>query len=274
MKFAPTIEGNLASMERLLSGPRCRRADAVLFPECATTGYSCDFSKLTRTEIRGALSRVSELAAKFGTHLLVGSPVFRRGKLYNALVVYDRRGAPAHCYAKCHLTELDRRYFTPGNAVALFTLDGVCATTAICHERRYPELVRLAVWAGARILSHPNAGLDALSVSRAKRCGKDGIAARAFENAMYYVFANSVGAQGCGKWSAGDSKIIAPDERVLALAGNTDEEVVAADLDLSNATGIYARRGMEHPKFLAANWKQMVAKVRAQALREGLSYEI
>ena len=113
-------------------------------------------------------------------------------------MVFDRQGAVVHCYAKCHLHELDREHFTPGNAVALFEIDGVCATTVICHERRYPELVRLAVMAGARILFHPNAGMDSPAVSRRKRGGSDGIAARAFENAIYYVFANSVGPQGDG----------------------------------------------------------------------------
>ena len=63
----------------------------------------------------------------------------------------------------------------------------------------------------AQIVFHPNAGLDRLAVSRAKRGGRDGIAVRAFENQVFYVFANSVGPQGSGLWSAGDSKIVAPD---------------------------------------------------------------
>ena len=44
MKFAPTIESNLAAIERLLAVVAPRGADAVLLPECATTGYSGDFS--------------------------------------------------------------------------------------------------------------------------------------------------------------------------------------------------------------------------------------
>src|SRR5207244_11467519 len=119
-------------------------------------------------------------------------------------------GAPVHCYAKCQLTPPDRQVFTPGDAVSLFEVDGVPCTSIVCHERRYPELVRLAAMAGARIVFHPNAGLDSPAVSKAKRRGQDGIDARAFENAIYYVFANSVGPQGGGRWSAGDSKIVAP----------------------------------------------------------------
>jgi len=197
--------------------------------------------------------------------VLLGSPMFRRGLLQNCLVVLDRAGRLIHCYAKCHLTEADRRVFKPGNAVALFEIDGVTVTAIICHERRYPELVRLAVMAGARILFHANAGLDSLRVSRQKRGGRDGIAVRAFENAIYYVFANSVGPQSNGKWSAGDSKIVGPDGRCLRLADNQSETIIAADLDLTRATGSYARESMAAPHFLSAHWKRMVALVCRQA---------
>lgn len=274
MEFAPTIEGNLAAMERLVAEAARRRSKVVLFPECATTGYAYDFARLRPAEVRHALDSVSQLAARYGVNVLAGSPVFGHRKLYNALVVFNRRGEAVHCYAKCHLHELDRASFTPGNAVALFDVEGVRATAAICHERRYPELVRLAVMAGAKIFFHPNAGMDSLAVSRKKRGGKDGIAARAFENAIYYVFANSVGPQGGGKWSAGDSKIVAPDERVLALADNRSEAVIVADLDLSRATGSYALRGMRHPEFLAARWREMVEAVKSRALRSLAGFDL
>ncbi|MGA2436785.1 MAG: carbon-nitrogen hydrolase family protein [Thermoguttaceae bacterium] len=274
MTFAPTIDENLAKIEQLLGAAARRRADAVLLPEFATTGYAYDFSRLKPAEIAGALAALSRMAARFRMNVLAGSPVLRRGKLYNCLVVFDRQGAVVHCYAKCHLTEMDRDHFAPGNAVALFEIDGVCATAVICHERRYPELVRLAVMAGARILFHPNAGMDSLAVSRHKRGGRDGIAARAFENAIYYVFANSVGPQGDDKWSAGDSKIVGPDERVLGLADNRSEAVIVANLDLSKATGIYARRGLTNPPFLAPHWKRMVDAVRRHAAQSALAYDL
>jgi len=274
MKFAPTIAGNLASIEQALSDAARRRADVVLFPECAVTGYAVDFSLLKPATIRGALTAVSRMAAQYQTNVLIGSPVFRGRKLYNCLVVFNRGGKAVHCYAKCQLTERDTQWFTPGNAVALFEIDGVPATTIICHERRYPELVRLAVMAGARIVFHPNAGLDSPAVSRRKRHGKDGVVARAFENAVYYVFANSVGPQGEGKWSAGDSKIVAPDMRVLKLADNRDEALLVADLDLTKSTGVYADRGKQSPRFLARHWKQMIADVRDQAAQCGLAFSL
>lgn len=269
MKFAPAIAGNLAKIETTIRAAARRGADAVLFPECATTGYNRDFSTLRPAEVRAALAAVSKLAARHRLNVLAGSPVFRRGRWQNCLVVFNRTGRVVHCYAKCQLTERDRKFFAPGDHIALFKLDGVVCTAIICHERRFPELVRLAVMAGARVLFHPNAGLDTLAVSRAKRGGRDGIAVRAFENAIYYVFANSVGPQGGGLWSAGDSKIVAPDSRVLALADNKSETLLVADLDLTAATGRYARESMAHPCFLSVVWRSLAREVRRRARSRG-----
>jgi len=274
LKFADSLDGNLAKIEQIAAKAAKRKADVVLYPEAATTGYGFDFTHLKRKPLRDALDHCSQIARATSIHLLVGTPVFKGRKLANCLVHFDRRGRVRHCYAKCQLTPSDKRFFTPGNAVSLFEIDGIPVTSIICHERRYPELVRLACMAGARIVFHPNAGMDALSVSKKKRNGNDGIAARAFENAVYYVFANSVGPQGGGKWSAGDSKIVAPDMRFLKLADNENEDLLIANLDLSKATGKYARESMEHPHVLSSTWKSLVRQIKADARKSTEGFDL
>lgn len=265
MAFADSIQGNLEKIERATRKAVQAGADAVLFPECATTGYAYDFGSVKPAALRQTLRAVAAIAAKAQTHLLVGSPVFAGRRLYNGLVVFDPRGRLIHTYAKCQLTDADRRWFAPGNSVSLFSLAGVRATAIICHERRYPELVRLPVMAGAQIVFHPNAGMDALAVSRTKRGGRDGIPVRAFENAVYYVFANSVGPQGGGKWSAGDAKIVAPDGSYLELADNRHERVLVHDLDLARATRKYALDSLRRPPFLAGQWRRTLPELRRRA---------
>ena len=218
---------------------------------------------------RRALQTIAAEARAAQRYVLVGSPTFKGRKRFNSLVVFDPRGREVFRYSKIHLTARDRRFFTPGNTLAFFRLAGVPCTALICHERRYPELVRLPVMLGAQIVFHPNAGLDSLPVSKSKRHGRDGIAVRAFENEVYYVFANSVGPQGDGLWSAGDSKIVAPDSRVLALANNRDETVIQAELDLSLAGRKYARDALQRPVFLRRHWKEMLAACRRQLRRGG-----
>lgn len=262
MIFARSLAGNLEKIERAVVRAAAEGADVVLFPECATTGYSVDFGELKPAALRQALHTVGAIAAKARVNVLIGSPIFAGRTLYNALLVFDRRGRLVHTYAKCQLVESDRRWFTPGNGLSLFSLDGISATAIICHERRYPELVRLPVMAGAQIVFHPNAGLDALAVSRKKRQGRDGLPVRAFENAVFYVFANSVGPQGGGRWSAGDSKIVAPDGTFLQLADNRSEGVLVETLDLTRATRKYALDSLSHPRFLAPHWRRMVTELR------------
>lgn len=274
MKFGGSIADNLAKIDRAIAQAARRKADAVLFPECATTGYAYAFNRLPPRQILKALHHIGAQAAEHRIHVLAGTAVFAGRHLHNCLVVFNRAGQVTHCYAKCQLTDSDRQFFTPGDGIALFDIDGVCATAIICHERRYPELVRLAAMAGARILFHPNAGMDTLAVSRRKRGGRDGMAVRAFENAIYYVFANSVGPQGGGKWSAGDSKIVAPDGTTLRLADNQSETVIVADLDLSRATGKYAVDSLDHPRFLAPTWRKLVRATRRRARQATTRFEL
>ena len=103
-----------------------------------------------------------------------------------------------------------------------------------------------------------------MEASKTKRRGRDGIATRAFENQIFYVFANSVGPQGNGLWSAGDSKIVAPDSRVLALANNRDEMMIQAELNPAEAGRKYAHEALLQPAFLRKHWRAMLGACRKQ----------
>ena len=87
---------------------------------------------------------------------------------------------------------------------------------------------------------------------------------RAFENQIYYVFANFVGPQGNNLWSAGDSKIVAPDTRILAQADNHRETVIHARIDPSRAARKYATDALQHPAFLSPHWKSILAASKRQ----------
>jgi predicted amidohydrolase len=267
MKFRAGIKENVEWIGDVIYACTGGQADAILFPECAITGYHCDFTQISPSEVSEALQTIASAARSARCSVLIGSPTFHRGRRYNSMLVYNACGRLVYCYSKVHLTDLDRRVFVPGDNLAFFRIAGVPCTAILCHERRYPELVRLPVMLGAQIVFHPNAGLDSLKVSKTKRRGRDGIVTRAFENQVYYAFANSVGPQGDGLWSAGDSKIVAPNSEVLALANNRDETVIQAELDLSLAGRKYARDALQQPAFLRPHWRTMLAACRRQLRR-------
>jgi predicted amidohydrolase len=267
MKFRKSISENVEWIVGTVRTVAKGGADVILFPECAVTGYNCDFARLSPSEIEAALTQIARAARSSRCHVLVGCPTSQGRSWRNSLVVFDRRGRKSFRYSKIHLTSRDAQFFTPGNSLAFFHMDGIAATAIVCHERRYPELVRLPVMMGAQIVFHPNAGLDSLPVSKSKRRGRDGIAVRAFENDVYYVFANSVGPQGDDLWSAGDSKIVAPNSKVLALANNRDEMIIVAEVDLGQAGRKYAREALRQPAFLRAHWRTLLDACRKQLRR-------
>lgn len=263
-KFRATISENVAVICDFIRKAARKKCDAALFPECATTGYNIDFSRINRREVEQALQSIAKSARENKINVLLGSPTFAGKKLFNSLLVFNRLGREQFRYRKIHLTPRDAKYFQPGNSIALFKIDRIPCTAIICHERRYPELVRLPVMLGAQILFHPNAGLDPLAVSKTKRNGRDGIPTRAFENQIHYIFANSVGPQGDNLWSAGDSKIVAPNMQTLALANNADETLIHAQLDLSQSARKYAIEALQQPAFLRAHWKAILAACKRQ----------
>ncbi len=266
MVFRGSIAQNVDWIVSAIASSAAAGTDAILFPECAMTGYNRDFTTIDRAEINQALQQVSAAARRARCNVLVGCPAFSGRKRFNSLLVFDRRGREIFRYSKIHLTARDKQFFSPGNKLAFFQLDGVPCTAIICHERRFPELVRLPVMLGAQVIFHPNAGLDTLAVSRGKRKGRDGIVARAFENEVFYVFANSVGPQGDGLWSAGDSKIVGPDSRPLALADNRKAMIIRAEMDLSLAGRKYAVEALQQPAFLRSHWRSILAACKRQAL--------
>ena len=106
MIFADSMAANWAKIERAATAAARKGADAILFPECATTGYAMDFGNLQPSAVDQALNAVSQLAADLRVQLLVGSPVFRSGRLYNALLVFNRSGrlAVSYTHLRAHET--------------------------------------------------------------------------------------------------------------------------------------------------------------------------
>jgi predicted amidohydrolase len=121
---------------------------------------------------------------------------------------------------------------------------GVEATAIICHDLRYPELTRLAVAAGARIvfISNNEAGLAAEHKLLGYRSMQ---IARATENLVYSVMANApADADDMRRINAshGNSMIVNVTGNVLDEAGSFEQRLVVARLDLAKATGEPAQR--------------------------------
>jgi NAD+ synthase (glutamine-hydrolysing) len=99
-------------------------ARVVLFPELSITGYSNDdlfFQRPVIEDTQSALRSIAEVSAALPGVIVVGAPVERGGRLYNAAIVIHR-GAILGVVPKSYLPNYrefyEERYFASGLAVS------------------------------------------------------------------------------------------------------------------------------------------------------------
>ncbi len=239
------IEKNTCEIvERLRTCAR-KKVDVAAFHEGVLYGY-CNrpdfWSSLDQVRIEKAERRIIRACREMGIAAVVGSTHLERGQRYNSLIAIDRDGRVQGRYGKIHLA--GECWCAPAQHLPIYRLCGVPCCFLICHDIRYPELVRLPAAAGAKIcfFSSCESSVTAehkLSAYRAMPIS------RATENDIYVVMANApadpsdINRAGS---SHGESKIIYPDGNVIAEAGIFTDEIVIHNLDLYRASRNIALR--------------------------------
>ena len=110
---------------------------------------------------------LSELAAEYGIWLSGGSIAEREdGKVYNTAYVFDRSGKEAARHRKMHLFDIqitggqhfmESATLTAGDRVTVFDTEFCKMGLCICYDARFPELFRLMVDRGAKLILVPAA---------------------------------------------------------------------------------------------------------------------
>ncbi len=205
-----TVGDMAANAAKIITTARAAYAQGVrlvLTPELSICGYPAEDLLLRPAFITAcddALNTVArELAGLKGLYVVVGHPtggdtrtkstaVQRR---YNAASVLSE-GRKLETYAKRELPNYqvfdERRYFTPGQGVCVFQVEGISIGLLICEDAWFDEPGQLAKEAGAELLAVINAspfhmGKSGERVERMKR--------GALHTGLPLVFAHHVGAQ-------------------------------------------------------------------------------
>ena len=221
---------NFSHAEKLICESIKEQPDVIVLPETWNTGF---FPKENLTELcckdgDTTKLRIGELAKKYKVNIVAGSVSnVRDGNVYNTAFVFDRDGTCIAEYDKTHLfTPMgENDYYTGGDRLCGFTLDGVKCGIIICYDVRFPELTRnLALQ-----------GLDILFV--VSQWPKERIlhlrtltTARAIEKQMFVVCCNSCGTADKTVYG-GNSAIIDPFGKTIALA-EENEEIISATCDM------------------------------------------
>jgi predicted amidohydrolase len=258
MRSTRDLDQNVAATKRHIAECAKRGARVVVFPECSVSGYfDNDYMQaLTRRQLENAERAVALACREHQVYAIVGMPVRDGEKLYNSAIVIDPAGKVVERYHKVQLAE---SWPDEGDHLSVFKVDGVPASIIICHDERYPELVRLPVLAGARLvfyISHES-GVDRPTKINPYRAQ---IQARAVENGVYVVQANAP-ANKDNSGSHGQSRIIGPDGNLVDEATIYGEDVVTATLEIGKANGRLAENSVKRGP-LGDWWTEGIKHVR------------
>ena len=251
-----TIVGDLAGNTRKiiahLDRARQARADLVLFPELAVTGYPPEdlllkpaFIAANREALHGIVRASAGLTAVVG-FADVGDDVYNA-----AAVIHD--GGLAGIYRKHFLPTYsvfdEDRYFRAGADNPLIQVGAVTVGVSVCEDIWYPDgPPQMQARGGAQLLANISASPFYAGKGQAR---ERMLATRAADNVAIVAFCNLVGGQ---DELVFDGRSVILDERgeVIARGAQFEEDFVVADVDL----GSVFRQRLHDPR-----WRKEAAVV-------------
>jgi predicted amidohydrolase len=257
MRSTRDLADNVTRIEKQIKDCASKGARVVVFPECALSGYFEDaIEQLSAEALAEAEKKVAAACEASAVYAIVGTPTRDGKKLLNSAVVFSPTGKIIERYHKIQLAE---RWPEGGTHLSVFRIDDVPCSIIVCHDERYPELVRLPVLAGAKVIfyvSHESGLREEHKIGpyRAQ------IQARAVENTVFVIQANAP-ANKDATGSHGHSRIIAPDGNILHEASIFGEETLHSRLELAKATRSNARNSLERGP-LREWWREGLKHVR------------
>ena len=208
-------------------------AELLVLPECAIPGYmfeSLEEAMPFAEEIPGRSTEALVGACRtLGMHVVCGLLERDGDLLRNAAVLVGPDGLVGS-YRKTHLPFLGvDRFVTPGDELAVYDTPLGRIGVEICYDLRFPEVTRTLALRGADMVAHPT------NFPMAAKVQTELITvARAAENRVYLLTANRVGTERWGEF-CGWSQIVDPFGKRLAEAGEREETLLVAEIDLEKA---------------------------------------
>lgn len=227
------LAGNRDKIIEYINRAKRIGADIVAFPELAVTGYPPEDLVLKPQFVKDNIKILHEIKkATKGITAVVGF-VDSNEHIYDAAAVFDNKRL-VHVYYKMLLPNYgifdEYRYFKPGERYPVLIARGVNIAVNICEDIWFADgPARLQAIAGAEVVIAINAS------PYHKQKGKERmqmLSARARENNIHIAYVNMAGGQDELVFD-GQSMIIDPRGRIIALGIQFEEQLVTADIRLS-----------------------------------------
>lgn len=258
LRFPATPEESITLAAQAVEQAARQGARILCFPECFVPGYRLVGKTVPPPDpefLERAWSAIAAAAKKANITVVLGTERLVDGALLITALVINHDGSTASFqdadfqYAdfqdKVQIDPSEEGTYTPGSDRRVFQAGELTFGVVICHEGwRYPETVRWAARHGAHLVFHPHiheaepgSYRPTTFADPANTFHEKAALCRAAENTCYFATVNCA-SPGSGTTSA----IIRPDGTLLSYQPYGQEGLLLADLDLTTATGLLARR--------------------------------
>lgn len=190
------------------------KVDLALLPEYFNGEY------VQETLSGPSATLMSEKAAKYGMYVAgtIGLHDKQSDRLFNAALLFDRKGKMVGRYDKIHLygPELNSDGVTSGEDTPVFQTDFGKVGFMTCYDSWFTDVAELVALRGADILLFPSLNYDRALMH-----------ARSLDNCINIVASSRAG--GCGVWDAGGRDVLVASSETSQ--GLTFKDVVKTRVD-------------------------------------------
>jgi predicted amidohydrolase len=248
LRFPASADESVSLAEQAIRQAAEEAAAVICFPECYVPGYRAPGKAVAPADqafLDGAWRAVQAAAARARIAVVLGTERIVDGVLVATALVVGPDGRILGFQDKVQIDPSEEGLYAPGSGRQVFQVGALTFGIVICHEGwRYPETVRWSVRRGAQVVFHqqfhehePGAFVPSRYADPANSFHEKATLCRAAENTCYFATVNYAGAG-----SPTTSAVVRPDGTLLCHQPYGEEGLLLAQLDVSTANGLLARR--------------------------------
>lgn len=242
---APDKERNLENVQAAMARLALEKPDFVALGEMFDCPYAVgNFPRYAEPEGGETWQCLSDLARRFHVYLSAGSVPERdgAGRVYNTAYVFDREGRQIAKHRKMHLFDIDVKggqYFresetlAPGDTVTVFDTEFGKMGLCVCFDARFPELFRLMVLRGAKMIFVP----AAFNMTTGPMHWDLMFRSRAVDNQCFVAGTSTARDASAGYVAWGHSLVVSPWGEIVNEADEKAEHITT-DIDLDQVTQV------------------------------------
>ena len=230
---------NVRTVKAYLEKIKDENPDFVILPEMFCCPYQTENFPIYAEEEGGPIwQQLSAYAKQYGVYLIGGSMPEKdaEGNVYNTCYVFDREGKQIGKHRKVHLFDIDVKggqtfkesdTLTAGDSDTVFDTEFGKIGVMLCFDIRFPELSRMMVNDGAKVIFVP----AAFNMTTGPAHWELSFRTRALDNQIYMVGCAPARDVSAGYISWGHSIVTDPWGRVTGML-DENEGILLAELDM------------------------------------------